>query len=252
MRASAGATACAALVCAWPFAGSAGYPEALTAIARGSLGEAYEACIEAAEAGDPDCENAVGWLALQRPEFGGPDAARAWFQRAAGRGHPPAMKNLAFLWGRGLGGPVDVEQAAALYRAAQASGIRARPSPKAPAPETARVAVPEARLAEARFRSGYADLLMLRTLHALRQDRADGYVHTAELEAAEEAAGTLLADLANQLLDLGDNPADLRAAVEKEQAIVLRLLDRHADRFDPAVRDRAEQILGRLLGSRPR
>ncbi len=240
-RDAVGSVALIALLPVWPGSGSAGYSEALAAIAGGRLGEAREACIEAAEAGDPECENAVGWLALQRPELGGPEAARRWFRRAAGRGHRRAMENLAFLWGRGLGGPADTDRAATLYRSARAPAPRSGPPPAA-APPAPGPTVSEERRTEARFRSGYADLLQLRTLHALREGAAEVYVHRTELDEAEAA----LAVLGRRLEAQGGNADAIRAAVENRQALVLRLLDRHARRFDPAVRRDAKRRLDRV------
>ena len=232
------------LMVAWSQAAAADYSDAQAAIAQGDLEAAYDACIQAAEAGDSDCENLVGWLALQDDEFGGPEEARQWFTRAAKRGHRRATENLAFLWGRGLGGPVDVEQAASLYRAAQAATPVRAPTVSPAQSEPARQISAE-RLAAARYRGAYAELLKLRALHELRRDLDESYVNDAELREAEAA----LVTLASQVEDQGGNAAEIRAAVEKQQAIMLRLLGRHAAAFDPAVRADAMNGLTRIAAA---
>ncbi len=232
------------LVVTWSPAAAGDYSDAQAAIVQGDLAAAYDVCIEAAEAGDSDCENLVGWLALQDDEFGGPEEARQWFARAAKRGHRRAIENLAFLWGRGLGGPVDVDQAASLYRAAQAATPVQAPTVSPAQSEPARQISAE-RLAAARYRGAYAELLKLRALHELRRDPDESYVSDTELQEAEAA----LQALASQVEDQGGNAAEIRAAVEKQQAIMLRLLGRHADAFDPAVRADAKNGLDRITAA---
>ena len=228
-------------VVAWSQAAAGDYLDARAAIVQGDLAAAHDACIQAAEAGDSDCENLVGWLALQDDEFGGPEEARQWFARAAKRGHRRATENLAFLWGRGLGGPVDVELAASLYRAAQAATPVQVPADSPVQSEPAREVSTE-RLAAARYRGAYAELLKLRALHDLRRSPDEPYVSDAELQEAEAA----LEVLASQVEDQGGNSAEIRSAVAKRQAIMLRLLGRHADAFDPAVRADAMNGLDRI------
>ncbi|MYE18837.1 MAG: hypothetical protein F4Y06_02800 [Rhodospirillales bacterium] len=232
------------LVVAWSEAATADYSDAQSAIGQGDLAAAYGACIQAAEAGDSDCENLVGWLALQNDEFGGAEKARQWFASAAKRGHRRAIENLAFLWGRGLGGPVDVERAASLYRAAQAATTVQVPIVNPTQSEPARQITAE-RLAAARYRGAYAELLKLRALHDLRRDPEESYVSDAELREAEAA----LEVLASQVEDQGGSAAEIRAAVENQQAIMLRLLARHADAFDPAVRADAMNGLDRITAA---
>ena len=233
------------VVVAWPQPGTAGYSEAQAAVAAGDLPVAYAACVEAAEDGDADCENVLGWLALQDQEFGGPEAARRWFARAAERGHARATANLAFVWARGLGGPADVGRAASLYRSAQMAAL-VQVQPEQPVRSEPRQEVPDDRLTVARYRGAYAELLRLRVLQGLRSGASDFYVSGAELQQAE----TVLGALASAVADRGTDTAEIRASVEKEQALMLRLLGRHADAFDPAVRADAEKALRRILAVR--
>lgn len=232
-------------VAVWPQAGTAGYADAQAAIAAGDLPAAHGACVEAAEDGDPDCENVLGWLALQDQAFGGPEAARRWFARAAGRGHAQATANLAFVWARGLGGPADVERAASLYRTAQMAAL-VPVRPETPVRSEPQREVSDDRLTAARYRGAYAELLRLRVLQGLRSGASDLYVSAAELQEAETALGAL----ASEVEERGTDAAAIRASVEKEQALMLRLLGRHADAFDPAVRADAEQALRRILAVR--
>ncbi len=224
-----------------PCAASADYSAAASAIERGDLRAAREACAQAADAGDPDCENVLGWLSLQDPQFGGPETARQWFERAADRGHQRATANLAFMWARGLGGPADVERAAELYRSSRHVVPTAAQPPDPvrlePAPQPA-----GDRLAIARYRGAYAELLKLRALHALREGETERYVIASELEEAEAA----LSRLAEGVERNDGDPEGLRAAVEKEQRIMLRLLSRDDGSFDPTRRTHALETLRRV------
>jgi hypothetical protein len=232
-------------VAAWPRPGTAGYADAQAAIAADDLPAAHGACADAAEGGDPDCENVLGWLALQDQAFGGPEAARQWFARAAGRGHAQATANLAFMWARGLGGPVDVERAASLYRTSRTAAlVQVEPEPQVRSEPQREVS--DDRLTVARYRGAYAELLRLRVLEGLRSGASDRYVSAAELQQAE----TVLGALASEVEDRGADTAEIRASVEKEQALMLRLLGRHADAFDPAVRADAEKAFRRILAVR--
>lgn len=231
-------------VVVWPQAGTAGHADAQAAIAAGDLPAAHGACVDAAENGDPDCENVLGWLALQDEAFGGPEAARRWFARAAERGHAQATANLAFVWARGLGGPADVERAAALYRTAQTAAL-VQVRPELSARSEPQREVSDDRLTVARYRGAYAELLRLRVLQGLRSGADDVYVSAAELQQAETALGAL----GSEVEDRGTDTAAIRASVEKEQALMLRLLGRHADAFDPAVRADAQKVLRRILAA---
>ena len=224
-----------------PCVASADYAAAASAIERGNLPAAREACAQAADAGDPDCENVLGWLSLQDSQFGGPEMARQWFARAAKRGHQRATANLAFMWARGLGGPADLDRAAGLYRSSRLVVPTAAQPPKPvrlePAPQPA-----GDRLAIARYRGAYAGLLKLRALHALREGETEPYVMAFELEEAEAA----LVRLADAVERYDGDPEGHKATVEKEQQIMLRLLSRDDESFDPARRADALETLQRI------
>lgn len=78
-----------------------------------------------AEAGDARAQFYLGLMAEQGLIGGASDdaAARAWFERAATAGYPPAQYKLGVLREGGRGGPVDPEGAATSYRAAADAGM---------------------------------------------------------------------------------------------------------------------------------
>ncbi len=221
---------------------AADFREAQAFIEEGALEAAREACASSAVAGDADCQTVLGWLALQGPEFGGPEAARRWFEQAVERGHQRAMANLAFMWARGLGGPADVERAAALYRRARASAPTDAASP-APARIASAEQVPVDRLALARYRGAYAALLKLRALHASRVGKPEAYITSEELESAEAA----FRRIETAIVATSETFTGIRVTVEEEQAIMLRLLGSDAGAFVEDRRTDALDTLARIL-----
>lgn len=242
------AAALLAALLAHPAPAAADAAAARAAIGGGDPAAAEAACAGPAEAGDADCQNVLGWLALEgRPGLGGAAGARAWFGKAAAQGHRKALRNLAFMLARGLGGPADVERAAALYREADAAPA-APPASAVPSPEAAEAPAPPApareRSLEARYRSAYADLLRLRALHGLgAPDGGAPYVGDAEMAEAERLA----AGIGGAARAAGVGVEAAAGEVERAQRIMLRLLARpRAAPGGPDLRAEAEAALRRL------
>lgn len=235
---------------AHPATAAADAAAARAALARGDPAAAAAACAGPAEGGDADCQNVLGWLVLRRPDLGGAAAARSWFEKASAQGHRKALRNLAFLLASGLGGPADMERAAALYREAGALPAAAS-APDAAPPETETRPGPPpppapARSLEARYRTSYADFLRLRTLHGLdAPDGAAAYVSDAEMAEARRLA----ARAGGAARAAGVGVEVVRGEVEEAQRVMLRLLARPRARPDAELRAGAEAALRRLRDS---
>lgn len=77
---------------------SADYIASKSAFERGDYGVAYDQCVAAANAGNSDCQNAVGYLL--RFGYGvdkAPQEAKRWFQLASSKNNPAAQYNLAVM-----------------------------------------------------------------------------------------------------------------------------------------------------------
>ncbi len=220
--------------------------EALAAIREGSPIVAREACEKAAEEDDPDCQNVMGWLALKKSD--NPEKAREWFEKAAAQGYSKALANLAYMLGSGLGGEQDLSRAATLYRQAREQvALEANEQEEASTrTEVVRIdpvpAIDTTRATEARFRSAFAEMLRLRVLHGLRRGEAEIYVADAELADARRT----MARIEKALVATGINAANVRAEVERKQAIMLRFLSRKKEEFDSERRQEALAALARM------
>lgn len=90
----------------------AGVREALEAYDRGNYAGALAACKEAAERGDPSCQNMLGILyGSGRGVHASEVEAAKWFRRAAEQGHGYAAVNLGYSYERGLGVPKSDQEA---------------------------------------------------------------------------------------------------------------------------------------------
>jgi S1-C subfamily serine protease len=75
---------------------AADFAGAQTAVRRGDVADAYEACKSDAEAGDVRCQNYLGVISERGQGVRrDPEAALGWFRRAAATGYAPAQLNLA-------------------------------------------------------------------------------------------------------------------------------------------------------------
>lgn len=106
----------------------AGYPEAKQALQRHDYQLAHSQCIHAANVGNPDCQNLIGYLV--RGGLGvekNPDQAQSWFLYAAKKKHPAAQYNLALMYSSGELGTPDHQQAAKwLLQAAEQNNLNAQ------------------------------------------------------------------------------------------------------------------------------
>jgi TPR repeat protein len=89
---------------------------------RGEHSEAYRACKSAAEAGDAQCQNLVGYLYQQGSSVLGKDETEAvrWFRLAAKHGLAGAQCNLGLAYDRGRSIPRDQAEAVRWYQKAAA------------------------------------------------------------------------------------------------------------------------------------
>lgn len=106
----------------------AGYIESKQAFERHDYGVAYAQCIGSANAGNADCQNAIGYLL--RFGFGvNKDSAEArrWFQLAASKNNGAAQYNLALMLSGGEGGSQDYQESAKwLLKAAESGNSKAQ------------------------------------------------------------------------------------------------------------------------------
>ena len=113
---------------AWVQSVSAGYIESKRAYERHDYSVAYSQCIGAANSGNTDCQNAIGYLL--RFGYGvdkNPEEARRWFQLASSKNNSAAQYNLALMLASGDGGNRDYQESAKwLLRAAEAGNPKAQ------------------------------------------------------------------------------------------------------------------------------
>ena len=90
---------------------------------RGEYSEAYQSCKSEAEAGDPECQNLVGYL-FQQGLGVPPNATESirLFRLAAVRGLASAQNNLGFAYEQGLNLSPDDAQAARWYQLSASQG----------------------------------------------------------------------------------------------------------------------------------
>ena len=80
---------------------NAAYHDAKFAFANQDYQGAYDSCILDAQAGDPDCENAIGVLYLEGKSVDQSTlTAIQWFKRAAVKNHSASQFNLGLAYAR--------------------------------------------------------------------------------------------------------------------------------------------------------
>jgi len=106
----------------------AGYRESRDAFSKHDYKAAYDQCIHAANAGNPDCQNAVGYLV--KHGYGVPanfDQAFGWFQQAANKKNPNAQYNLALMFSSNDFPEYDLQKSAKWFlKAAEANHVGPR------------------------------------------------------------------------------------------------------------------------------
>ena len=112
----------------WASSAVAGYIESKQAFQRHDYGVAYSQCIGAANAGNTDCQNAIGYLLRFGYGVNKDSAeARRWFQLAASKNNAAAQYNLALMLAAGEGGNQDYQESAKwLLRAAELGNPKAQ------------------------------------------------------------------------------------------------------------------------------
>lgn len=110
------------------FPANAAYHDAKFAFANHDYPGAYKSCILEAQAGDADCENAIGVLYLQGKSVTQSTlTAIQWFKRAAAKDHPASQFNLGLAYARDQPGVRDFSKsAAALLKAAENGHVQAQ------------------------------------------------------------------------------------------------------------------------------
>lgn len=109
-----------------PATGAVGYEAASAAVRRGDYRAAESACLAAAQAGDPRCQNLIGSVYANGQVGARTESdlrtAVDWFRRAAQQNLATAQFNLGVMYERGAGVPRDFNAAKMWYQRAAAQG----------------------------------------------------------------------------------------------------------------------------------
>lgn len=106
----------------------AGYVESKEAFVKHDYKLAYDQCIHAANVGNSECQNAIGYLL--RHGYGvrkDSEQAIRWFEQAANKKNLNAQYNLAQMYSSGESGELDLQKAAKWFlKAAESKHVRAQ------------------------------------------------------------------------------------------------------------------------------